>query len=378
MAVTVTDEIPYGNVCDVEIIRTTGQREVRFAASPHGGPECLWFCFRIECDETPVPSEQLCLTLKHVTSMLGCGEGDTLRPVMRQQQGDWKRMDPAECTRAKDGACTASWLLPVPEGPLDVAFCYPYGGPDVDALISETGGYWTPTAIGVSQNDRPIVRLMNPVAKPDKERPGLMFIARQHSAETTGSWVLDGLLRELAEIAPDLSVWVVPLSNIDGVEQGDYGKDNFPYDLNRAWGRTPMRHETVVIQKDIQWFARQCRPALAVDFHAPGGTEDKGAYAFLPGPDDFPDVHEKTLWWAEAFADSLGDYAAEEFARVATYASRWETPNFTGYCADSMEIPTFTLETPYSTIGDRVLSRRDYRTIGRRMARTITDYHKKL
>ncbi|MFP3903016.1 MAG: M14 family zinc carboxypeptidase [Armatimonadota bacterium] len=372
VAVRVTDDIPYGNVCDVEIIRTPGQREVKFAASTHGGPECLWFCFRIESDEIPVPSEQLRLTLKHVSSMLGCAEGDVLVPVMREDGEEWKRMEPAECTRGPDGACTASWLLTLSQNALDLAFCYPYGQPEVEALISETNGYWTPTVIGVSHNDRPIVRLMNPVAKADEERPGLLFIARQHSAETPGSWVLAGLLRELAERDSDLAVWAVPLSNIDGVEQGDYGKDNFPYDLNRAWGQTPMRHETLVIQKDIAWFIEQYRPALAVDFHAPGGTEDTGAYAFLPNPDDFPDIHEKTGQWAEAFADGLGDYAAEEFARVATYPSRWETPNFTTYCAGALEIPAFTLETPYAKVGDRVLSRRDYRTIGTRMAETIT------
>ena len=116
-------------------------------------------------------------------------------------------------------------------------------------MIQETGSFWRVDTIGVSQGGRPLLRLSNDYGRPKGERPGVFLMARQHSGEVSGAWVLDGVLRrfaELGEAAP--LVWAIPLANIDSVEQGDYGKDNFPYDMNRAWGKLPMRHETLVLQ----------------------------------------------------------------------------------------------------------------------------------
>lgn len=132
----------------------------------------------------------------------------------------------------------------------------------------------------MSQNGNPLIRISNNYGKINGKKLGFYFIARQHSGETPGSWVLDGLLKYLAKMnCRDILVWEIPLSNIDGVLQGDYGNDNFPYDLNRAWRDPPMRHETLVFQRDInnRWKSR-CKPTLILDFHAPGGTETDGAY----------------------------------------------------------------------------------------------------
>jgi hypothetical protein len=372
MALTVTDAIPYGNVCDVDIIQQGDLCQVSFAASAHGGPESLWFCFRIQAQaEEPHPSH-LRVVLKHVNSMLGCGSPEVIRPVVRRDGGDWSRLGQGIVETAEDGRVTVEWEMDAPAGAVDIAFCYLYGVPEVEALVRDAGGYWQAESIGVSQGDRPIVRLSNHHTGFAADRPCMLFVARQHSGETPGSWVLDGLLRELAGCDDAPLVWAVPLSNIDGVEQGDYGKDNFPYDLNRAWG-VPMRHETLVMQRDIRGWAERCTPLLGVDFHGPGGTENDGAYAFLPKPEQFPQLHEQTRQWTERIRTALGEYAAPKFSRVASYASRWKTPNFTHYCAEQLGIPAFSLETPYSMVGDLLLHREQYREIGGRMARALVE-----
>ncbi len=58
---------PNGNVCDVAIREGKGIAEVEFAAAAHGGPESLWFCFRIVRDDAKVPAPQkMKLVWKHV------------------------------------------------------------------------------------------------------------------------------------------------------------------------------------------------------------------------------------------------------------------------------------------------------------------------
>ncbi len=363
--------IPYGNACDVTLTAEGDTLEVAFAPDPHGGPETLWFCFRVQRSEGPGPAvSSLSLRLRHSYNMLGGQEPEAMRPVVRYEQGPWRRLSKGELLALPDGRVDVRWSVAVPNQILDIAYCYPYGMDELTTLIAETHGYWQSDTIGVSQAARPLVRLSNDYGEQDGTRPGLYLMARQHSGETPGSWVLDGFLRALAALGPDAPLtWAVPLSNIDGIESGDYGKDNFPYDLNRAWARPPMRHEVSVFQRDMARWRHRCRPILGIDFHAPGACETGGVYVYLPDPDTDRGAHDMMQQWAAWTGEALGSpYAAEPFGRVARYPSRWETPSFRGYGWPQLGLPCITFETPYAMAGEHILMEKDYREIGRRIA----------
>jgi len=360
--------IPGGNAAHVSLRHEGDTAVVGFHPAPHGGPETLWFCFRLVDGEG---TRQVHLVLHNVHNMLGGGRPQFLRPVLRLDAADWDRLPAPQLIEHPDGRVDARWTIPAPRRHADIACCYPYGREELAALLKQTAGVWHCDTIGVSQGGRPIVRLANDYGTAGSTRPGLYLVARQHSGETPGSWALDGMLRELAERGNDAPmVWAVPLANIDGVEQGDYGKDNFPYDLNRAWGRPPMRHETLVLQQDIGRWRTRCKAALAMDLHAPGACEAEGIYAFLPRPGRFPQVEQPLAGAAETIRVALDCYAAAKFQRTADYPSRWETPNFTAYM-NSLGVPGLSIETPYGLAGELLLTREDYQEAGRRIARGI-------
>lgn len=371
----VRTDIPFGNACDVDVSFDGGVPVISVAADPHGGPETLWFCFRIE-DDGPSPfSGQVRLVVKHMQNMLGGARPETFRPVMRVGEADWNRLGPGRRLDLPDGRWSGEWTLDIPKFPVDIALCYPYGPSELDLLVSDSDGYWQADTIGVSQNSRPVVRLSNDYGEPGASRPGVYLVARQHSGETPGSWVLDGLLRHMAENkgrAP--LVWAVPLVNIDGVVQGDYGKDNFPHDLNRAWGTPPMRHEVLVISRDIRRWRSRCDPRLGMDFHAPGGSETEGVYSFPGRSSKNASVLRNTLGWAEHLGAALSDeYSDAEFVHIGNYPSRWATPGFSSYMVEEIEIPGMCVETLYASVRDRVLDVSEYREIGRRFAEGIMD-----
>lgn len=162
------------------------------------------------------------------------------------------------------------------------------------------------------------------------------------------------------------------MADPDGVHSGDYGKDQFPYDLNRAWGAPPMRHETRVIRDDVKRWAQRCRPLLALDFHAPGACECGGIYSFLPVAEKstahYPFLHRCTDAMYAALTPTL---ASSDFGRTAKYRSRWETPNFTRFMATEHNTPALSLEVPYSLCGEKVLLRKDYQLAGERIADAI-------
>ncbi|MBN1583697.1 MAG: hypothetical protein JXA89_23525 [Anaerolineae bacterium] len=368
--------IPYGNACDTAVTEKDGLTEIEFAPDPHGGPETLWFCFRIANEGLPAAQPQVNLVLKQTYNMLGGHVPQFMRPVIRYAGENWQRLGAPLIAGLPDGRSRVVWTVDAPRSSADVAYCYPYGRPEVGKLVEETDGFWQLDTIGVSQGSRPVQRLSNGSGAEGGNRPGLYLIARQHAGETPGSWVLDGFLRYLTICGDNAPlVWAVPLSNVDGVEGGDYGKDNFPYDLNRAWGAPPMRHETLVIQRDVKRWMARCKPALAIDFHAPGACETDGVYCFLQDPKTYPEYYQAVLGWTAAVKVALSEqYAARAFERVVTYASRWETPNFAAFCWQRHRVCGLSVETPYAMIGDLVLNRERYREIGARMAQGIVTY----
>jgi len=380
LALFVDTSIPHGNACDIEILHRAGETEVRFSADPHGGLEALWFCFRLTIESTDPQS--VTLVLRNPQNLLGYLPATNIRPVINADGAGWKRLD-AGCVRAlPDGRIQIAWNLQLRSSYADVAFCYPYGLPEIEQLVNDTDGYWRADTIGVSQGARPIVRLSNRYGEPGSADPGLYIVARQHAGETSGSWVLDGFLRHMATAAGAAPmVWVVPLINIDGVERGDYGKDNWPHDLNRAWHtppRSPMRYEVLVAQHDIALWSKRCRPTLAMDWHAPGGTEAEGIYFPLPDPEKETQGYLHAFRWAEELQRALGSrYARPGLPRHSSYPSRWEEPwgrpGFSSYMWNHLQVPAVSIEVPYAMIGDLVMTRDEYRSAGRQLAQGVLE-----
>lgn len=374
MPLKVETNHPMMNAGAVAVGERDGQPEVAFAPDPHGGPEVLWFNFRIVREgDAPAPGSKFRLALKNPDVMLGGSEPQHLRPVLRRANGDWERLGAGEREDLADGRVRMVWHLTVPETWLEFAVCYPYGHLELLQLRHDTGATWFAAAIGLSQHGRPITRLSSDPGVPGGSKPGIYLIARQHAGETTGSWVMDGFLRWVAahrDQAP--MVWAVPFADIDGVEQGDYGKDKYPYDLNRAWGDPPMRHETHVISLDMKRWKSRCRAAFALDFHAPGACEAEGIYAFLPDPKRFPLEHKQAERWAGVLNGALvPQFVSEKMDRIAYYASRWNTPNFVTHCFQHLHMPALTVEIPYALSGRTVFTRELYREAGERIAAAI-------
>ncbi len=378
MGLRISSDFPHGNVADVEIALSDEGATVAFAASAHGGPERMWFCFRIERKGWPSVRGPITLLLKHLDTMLGGGDPAKVHPVIRYDGKQWQRLEPGRPAPTDDGRLGAWWKIDAPANHVDVALCYPYGMGDLRTLLEETDGCWHHDPIGLTTRDRPLLRLANDYGSADApDRPGLYLLARQHAGETPGSWVMDGMLRRFAALGERAPlVWAVPFADPDGVERGDYGKDAFPHDLNRAWGRPPMRHEIMAIQRDARRWADRCRPALMLDLHAPGLGEMTGLYCFMTDCGDAEggaDRIARLKRWTDAFAARLGDLAADNFARIPNYPSRWNAPNATRYFRDTFDLDALSVESSYQAAGAKVLSIDDYRDAGARLADAIVD-----
>jgi hypothetical protein len=360
-----------GSVAAVRIAETESSAEVLFAASPSGGAEALWFSFRIveSAPDAPHP-ETLTLTLGFVRSMTGCGTPTALHPVYRGEGQGWNRARAGKLSTDPDGQVCVSWTIPYPAPSTEFALCYPYGSQEVKTLVRKSKAYWTMGAIGLSQEGRLIQRVSNTVeSKP--ARPGIYLVARQHAGETPGSWLLDGMLQHFSRTRESrVLVWTVPLADIGGVERGCYGRGGLADDLDQAWGTQPLRHETRTIQADLAEWMKRCRPALVLDFQAGGGSESQGIHSLLPSEAETEASSRDSEKWANVLREALGDeYAAEDFKRSRPSTTVRTGQSLDAYTREVLAVSALTLVAPYAQCGKTMMTPKQYREAGRRMAR---------
>ncbi len=370
----VSTDIPHGNAALVEISELDGIPTVAFSAHPHGGTETLWWCFRLHRDATGESAKTVRLVWRHYTNCLGLSRNapETMHPVIRRDGGTWERLPAGHVIENVNGLPAALWEIAAPEHRLEAAFCFPHG-PEHVAAFAEASG-WRHDAIGVSSAGRALIRVANAYGEAGADRPGIYCVAHQHASEMSGAWVLQGFLEEMArrgDAAP--LVWAVPVVNIDGVIEGDYGKDPFPWDINRAWGRPPMRTEALACMRDIESWRTRCRPLACLDFHSPGGAEHAGMYTFLMDPQINPAAHEAGSEWADGIREEVGAFAAEDFKRFARHRGRFKTDRNSSFSKYYCQSPLLgmTFEVPYHRVGDRVLAVADYLEMGRRTAAAV-------
>lgn len=368
MPEAISADFPGGNVGLSQVNILPDCVKVAFTAHPRGGPEALWFYFRLHTPLAGAADLPVELILEHPDNLLMYGGPDGVYPAIRSNDEDWQRLPGGREEVLPDGRRRFCWSLGKLAHPVEIALSPPYGQPEYRKLLHDLGDQVKNDVIGMTPNGRALERVSNNYGEPGSAHPGVYMLARQHAGETPGSWVWDGLCRALATPArKELLLWGVPFADRDGVDEGRYGKDAYPYDLNRAWGEPPMRHETMVIGHDIRRWQARCRPRLILDLHAPTGAQHDGLYVYLPKKGS-ADVLKQAESWADRLHDALGPQGvSSRFKRIATYPSRWSTPNFTEFAA-SLGIPALTVEIPYGMIGTRALLPADYQAIGKALA----------
>ncbi|MDD5698638.1 MAG: M14 family zinc carboxypeptidase [Victivallaceae bacterium] len=375
--------IPYGNGIFLGAESKEKYLEILVSSEARNAPESLWFCFNLQFKHRPPNRNKLRLVIKYFYNSLGVFSADSaekINLVARPSQGLWTRLPAGRTVMLTDGRFDAVWETEIVSDRMDFAFCFPYGMPEVDELVKKSRGYLSKDIIGLSPENRNIIRLSNNYGDDNVKLPGLYLVARQHSGETSGSLALHGFLERLAEKnARNLTVWCLPLTNIDGIEKGYYGKDNFPIDLNRAWGSSPMRYENKVFQHDITLWANKAKPFLGLDFHSPGGSDDEGVYCAVLKPKKGKG-DKASLEWSERFEKFIpSKYASRQFCVTANCFSRWELPcfsynRFTSFMNKVYGIPALLFEFPYSQIRGKVLEINDYFAIGRALADAVLDF----
>lgn len=375
MTVHFDTDFPGGNGFLMELSETPEAATVRFAVEPKNCPEPLWFHFRL----SGLSGRPVRCVMTNPEQTLGGWDWSRNRPAFRPTGGDWQRTPTAEPVKTAGGRCEWAWDIDPGGDVLEFANCYPYQPEDLENTLEELGPAFRTETIGVTPAGHELVRLYSDL--PDAARPAVLLAARHHAGETPGSWVLDGLLRRVAEdesLRRAITFWAIPIVNIDDTVAGSYGKDPYPHDCNRAYGEsTQRRPEMFAITNDARRLKDGSARLLGVDLHAPSHGEHR-SYVPLSGWGGTGEINPIGEDFAERFNAAVPDRLRSPVAHVTPTGNYTRQPgmSFSRWMRNVLGVECVSLETSYQGNGDRYYTIEDYRTLGATLAETIADWLK--
>ena len=210
------------------------------------------------------------------------------------------------------------------------------------------------------------------------EGDGLILLtARHHCCESTGSYVLEGVLDELRrQPIPGYRQTAVPFVDFDGVVDGDQGKNRIPHDHNRDYIDEPIYKSVAAVKK----YAENNSVRFAFDFHSPwhiGGRNDR--VFIVRGRTEDMDKYIRLGSFLEK--ESGGRAMVYSASNDINPGEEWNTRqnglncSFSSFCGLLPDINlALSLETTYFGAADDIVSQEKLINTGRAYGRALRSY----
>ena len=203
----------------------------------------------------------------------------------------------------------------------------------------------------------------------------IILTARHHCCESTGSYVLEGVIKRFLEKKPDFNVIAVPFVDYDGVCCGDQGKNRIPHDHNRDYDGEPLYASVRAIKeltsdKDIRF---------AFDFHSPSHMGGRNDTPFIVRKSSSEALAEFSNIFEACILDGAFVYKAEndilpgvEWNKISAVPQ-----TFAQYFMSRGAELAFTLETPYFGRECDKVSADKLRLLGKSFADAVIKFDEK-
>jgi hypothetical protein len=205
--------------------------------------------------------------------------------------------------------------LVMPADSVYVARLEPYRRSDLEKLKSEIEAHPLVQIkeIGRTVENRPLEIIR--VGRENAPRR-VLIRGRAHPWEPGGNWVIEGLIRNLLKNDPktvnyleNYCVYILPIANLDGVENGGTRFNLRGKDLNRNWDKPADPYLVPENAALENWLTQQIslglKPDLAIDFHNDSGGRlhisrpNVDLDRYLGNMKIFEDLLRKHSWFTE-------------------------------------------------------------------------------
>lgn len=289
-----------------------------------------------------------------------------------------------------DAVSDASFKFKVPADAEEVrfAFAFPYQQRDLEAFLTplrNSPRLRRETLATTAKGRRVEALLLGQIDGNADHR--IVLTCRHHCCESMASFVLEGVMNEILADGDDgkwlsqhAAFFIVPMVDLDGVEDGDQGKNRKPRDHNRDYAGESIYPQIKAIRERLpKWSDGKLR--LVIDLHCPAirGTYNEWIY-FVGG--------ENQRIWEEVtrFSRILERvpqgplvYKSEHnlpFGQAWNNKSNFKAGSPFGRWAG--ELPgvrvASTIEFPYANADGKEVNDQTARAFGRDLAKAIRQY----
>lgn len=201
----------------------------------------------------------------------------------------------------------------------------------------------------------------------------IILTARHHACESTGNYVLEGVITELTKNPiENTRILVVPFVDYDGVIDGDQGKSRIPHDHNRDYIENPIYPEVCAIREQIKNYG--CN--YGFDFHSPwhkGKVNDKifvvrNLNEKIADFDEFSSILEN-----EITENSMKYFKKDDYPPCTDWNQPCACFGYTSNIRPECKI-AFTLESAYFGTEDNKVSTEKLVELGKCFAKAMKKY----
>lgn len=217
----------------------------------------------------------------------------------------------------------------------------------------------------------------------------VLITCRHHCCEMMAGWALEGIIEAVLDEDDDgrwfrrnVELLALPLMDLDGVEDGDQGKNRKPHDHNRDYLGESIYPSVAVLRKFLpKWSAGRLR--IALDMHCPyirGGGDGPGSNEriFLAG-NPSPEIWQRQQHFGKVLEQvQIGPLVYHPKHNIP-WGQAWNTTKEPKSCSRwTAELPGVlvgaTIEIPYANVGGEPVTPRTARLLGHDLARAIRRY----
>ena len=288
-----------------------------------------------------------------------------------------------------DAVKDASFTYAVPASADDVrfAFAFPYQKADLDDFLDrfKDSPHLRVEELATTKKGRRVdfIRLGRIDGKAEYR---VALTCRHHSCESMASFALEGLMASVLDgddgkwLRDHVEFFVVPMVDLDGVEDGDQGKNRKPRDHNRDYAGESIYPQVKAIRERLpNWGDGKLRVAL--DLHCPHirGTHNEWIY-FVGGPDEniwrevgrFSEILERARTGPLPYKRENNLPFGQAWNKPANFATGMSFARWAG------ELPgarvASTIEFPYANVQGGEVTADSARAFGGDLARAIRQY----
>ncbi|MBL8849865.1 MAG: hypothetical protein JNG89_09280, partial [Planctomycetaceae bacterium] len=199
---------------------------------------------------------------------------------------------------SRDGGKTWDWLgveacdgdaftCEFADGDTRVAFAIPYTPANLDQWLRTHDSQYLVRESLLQTDEQRNVDLLRVGCVDGSAQRRVLITARHHACESLASYVVEGLMEgwlalddDGAWLRENVELVVVPIMDVDGVEDGDQGKLRAPHDHWLDYGDGSLYEEVRALK---QRFQDNPQPVdVALDIHCPSIRDEKLYFALGP------------------------------------------------------------------------------------------------